>query len=233
MESLSISCVKLGNAYTSDYVNNLLRMVRQQSDAPFFCHTDNSDGIDSEVEVVDCSDEPFRHLEGWWPSWFKITTFASPELESFERKLHLDLDLIIHGDISKVLNHNSDKFTLINCTWKGEKYKQRKPFNPTKNSSVSMWKDNRWIYNKWISNVEEYVRTYAGTDAFYRHEGIDNYVECWDEDLVYSYRKGKYPEDPVRMQMRDFPIALFHQHPKNHELNIEEHPILEHWNGNR
>ena len=107
--------------------------------------------------------------------------------------------------------------------------------NPTKslfNSSCMMWKDNKKIYEKYMENPKSYVAKYHGTDDFYHNEKI---IRKPLPSIFYSYREGyedqcKKWNDPTWMRMSEkHSIAILHQDPKPHTLNIEEHPIVKYW----
>ena len=45
-DNYCFTCLKIGDKYNADYVNKLQNMVRQYSDAPFLCFTDDPTGVD-------------------------------------------------------------------------------------------------------------------------------------------------------------------------------------------
>jgi len=177
----SISCIKIGDKFDSQYVNKLYDM------------------------------------------------FVKPELRKYTRKIFFDLDVIIHGDISDILNHDAD-FALVYSTWKGLPFKIKYPKKSLFNSSVIVWKDASHVYEHFMKSPKDFVSKYAGTDDFYHNEKIKRtqLPHC-----IYSYRDGEKPNQYNSFVLRKHKsIALLHQKPKNHELNIYDHPILKYWNGN-
>ena len=171
IDNYCVACLKIGDKFSSDYVNKLYTMVRHQTNAPFFCFTDNVEGIIDDINVVSIDVSEYLTWKNWWAAWYKLSLFVAPELKKFDRKIFFDLDVIIHGNIRDILEHN-DNFSLIYSKWKGVMHKVTYPTKSMYNSSVMVWKDNTSIYEYWIKNSKEYVEKYHGTDDFYHNEGI-------------------------------------------------------------
>ena len=91
-DNYCFTCLKIGDKYNAEYVNKLQNMVRQYSDAPFFCFTDDPTGVDMPCVYMDDKEE--REWENWWPVWCKIKMFNAPQIEGFDRKIFFDLDII-------------------------------------------------------------------------------------------------------------------------------------------
>ena len=227
-DNICITCLKIGDKFNAEYVNKLYTMVRHQTEAPFFCFTDNPEGIDPNVNVVSIDVSDYLQWENWWAAWYKILLFVAPEIEKFDRKIFFDLDVIIHGDIKPILEH-SDGFSLIYSKWKGVMHKIKYPDKSMFNSSVMVWSDNKIVYEHWSKDPKGFVAKYHGTDDFYHNEEI---VRTPVPSICYSYRDGCKTNQLNSLVMRDdHALAILHQQPKNHELNVSEHPIIEYWNG--
>ena len=235
-DNYCFTCLKIGDKYDADYVNKLYNMVRQQSDAPFLCFTDDPSGV--EMPCVYMDDKEERQWDNWWPVWCKIKMFNAPELEEFDRKIFFDLDIIIHGDITKLLLHDvkspRNNFSLIQSKWRGRTYQMANPTKSLFNSSCMVWSNNKKIYDKWMQDPQGYVSKYHGTDDFYHNEKI---IRRPLPHIFYSYREGFMDQgrkwnEPIFLQISPaHSIAILHQDPKPHTLNIDEHPIVEYWNG--
>jgi len=230
-----ITCLKIGDKFDAEYVNKLKSMVRKQSDADFFCFTDDFKGVDAECVIFDQKKE--KDWDNWWPAWNKIKMFDSPYLKRYDRKIFFDLDVIIHGDISKLLEHEQrskrNTFSLIKSYWRGKTYQMANPTKSLFNSSCMVWRDNKKIYEKWMESPKEYVAKYHGTDDFYHNEKI---IRKPLPPIFYSYREGyqdqgKKWNEPSWMKISpDHSVAILHQDPKPHTLNPKEHPIVLYWN---
>ena len=48
-----VTCLKIGNLYSAEYVNNLHKSIRKYSDIDFICFTDDPEGIDNDVITYD------------------------------------------------------------------------------------------------------------------------------------------------------------------------------------
>ena len=103
-----IACLKWGNKYSSEYVNNLKNMVARNTKTPheFVCFTDNSQGIDADIRV-----EPLPKIPtvGWW---FK-PYFLSNELPFKGTLLFLDLDLVVFRNIDALFDYKPGTFCII------------------------------------------------------------------------------------------------------------------------
>ena len=210
--------------YSAEYVNKLYNMVRLQSDAPFFCFTDDTDGLNKNIEIIDMDVTEYQDWYRWWPAWCKILMFD--HLHEFDRKIFFDLDTIIHGDITPIIEHD-DKFSLVYSKWRGMPYKMKNPRKSMYNSSCIVWKDNRDVYEYWKMNAKHFVSLYPGTDDFYHCEKISRTAL---PQIFYSYREGCTLNQSNSLIMReDHAVALLHQDPKNHILNVDDHPIIKYW----
>tara|TARA_Y100000287_G_scaffold77883_1_gene61679 strand:+ start:212 stop:898 length:687 start_codon:yes stop_codon:yes gene_type:complete len=221
-----ITCIKIGDKFDAQYVNKLYNMVRLQTDAPFYCFTDDASDINSEVNVIPIDVTEYLTWENWWAAWWKIQMFVHPDISSYERKIFFDLDVIIHGDITEVLDHDAE-FALVYSTWKGVPFKMRNPRKSLYNSSVIVWRDATRVYEYFMQSPREFVAKYAGTDDFYHNEKVKRtqLPHC-----IYSYRDGESPNQLNSFTLRaNKSIALLHQYPKNHELDEQVHPIVKYW----
>ena len=158
-----VICLKIGDLYSHEYVNNLYKAIRKQTDYDMLCFTDDPTGIDPDIFTYEMLP---RESEGWWPTWSKIEIFGRDELLKYKRKFYFDLDLIIQGDLSPIFESKED-WAAIRATWKGIKFRLNKNESQI-NTSVMTWLDIKWIYDKWESDWRNIVRTYRGTDHWYQ-----------------------------------------------------------------
>ena len=63
--SFNVICLKWGDKYGPEYVNNLYAMVERHLTVPhrFVCLTDDTAGVNPKVECKELLDS---NLEGWW-----------------------------------------------------------------------------------------------------------------------------------------------------------------------
>ena len=157
-------------------------MISRQSDADFYCFTDDPEGIDPKVNVIEIDASEYQSWDNWWAAWWKIVLFVRPELEKYERKIFFDLDVIIHGNISQVLDFDSN-FALVYSTWKGVPFKMKYPHKSLFNSSVIVWKDATSIYEYFMQNagfaVHSRVLQYHSSHTSAARRSRDGPVGVW------------------------------------------------------
>lgn len=224
-----VICLKIGDAYSAEYVNNLYHAVRKQCDWNFLCFTDDPTGID--LGVI-CHHMDARESEGWWPTWSKIEIFGRKEIKRYSKKVYFDLDLVIQGDIQCILDHEAE-WAAIRATWKGLLFRVKNLEESVINTSVMVWKDISWIYEKWEANWKDIVKKYRGTDKWYHMNGIS---PTFLPDVFYSYREGSKPKhywennyQPHFQYYPDYSVCLFHQKPDIHELDKDKQ-LYKIWN---
>ena len=104
--------VKVGDAYSSNYVNQLYKqLLTFDQNVVYCCMTDNREGLDPNIEVIPITDE-FKERK-WWnkTKLFKPGLFDKPTI-------YLDLDCFIHTDPSIFFNINyQDKLCLLKTYW--------------------------------------------------------------------------------------------------------------------
>lgn len=104
----NVLCVKWGDLYGPEYVNNLYAMVKRNLTNPFrfICLTDNKKGINKNVDIKPLTD---HSLEGWWT---KIAFFQSPLFDVSGPCLTFDLDVVIVHNIDSFFNYGQGKFCM-------------------------------------------------------------------------------------------------------------------------
>lgn len=226
-----VICLKIGTTYSPEYVNNLYRAVRKYTNDDFICFTDDSMGIDPGVI---CYNMKPRESEGWWPTWSKIEIFGREEIKRYHKKVYFDLDLVIQGSIIPILEHEAE-WAAIECSWKGKFFRLKNPGESIINTSVMVWKDITWIYDKWESDWRNIVYNYRGTDYWYHKNGL---CPTHLPKLFYSYREGSKSSHywaknlkPHLQYQSEYSVCLFHQKPDIHELD-KENILYKIWNGN-
>jgi len=224
-----VICLKIGDKYSSDYVNNLYHAVRKQCDWNFICFTDDPVGID--LGVI-CYHMDARESEEWWPTWSKIEIFGREEIKRYSKKVYFDLDLVIQGDIKCILEHDAD-WAAIRSVWKGIKFRAKNPLQPQFNTSVMVWKDISWIYDRWESDWRNIVKNILYTDVWYYRNNI---IPTFLPKVFYSYREGFKPShywennyQPHFQYYPDYSVCLFHQKPDIHELD-HDNILYKIWN---
>ncbi len=166
---MDVVCVKWGDKFSHEHVNRLYRMVCKNfhTDFRFVCHTDNPEGIHSDVHIIPLPD---YDLEKWW---WKLALFENIS----ETQIYLDLDVIIQKDFTHFQDYVvEDKLCLVKAYWKPYVSDVKFEFDVDINSSIMIWKGD--LRHIWKDYDVEYCK--------FKYEGIDRYL-YYDkgEHLVY------------------------------------------------
>ena len=238
MSKSCVTCLKIGDLSSHEYVNNLYKAVRKYTNIDFICFTDNSEGIVDDVITYDI--ESHWDVKGWWPAWSKLEMYGRDELKQYDKKIFFDLDIVIQNNITPILEYETDWAIIDTSLWKGEKFKKKHPEQATWNSSCTIYKDLTNVYESYIADSHNYVTMFRGCDNFMWVKGFKpDYLPRW----FYSYREGwdpsHYWENRVNAALNiwrprfkynpDFLICLFHQKPDVHELD-HENILYKIWN---
>jgi len=100
--TLTVLCVWVRGhvPFTAEYVTRLRSMARRAlPHHRFVCLTDQSNKLPPDMETVEASAP--GHLKGWWS---KVRLF-DPGLPLYGRLLYLDLDVLLVGDMTHVVNY--------------------------------------------------------------------------------------------------------------------------------
>lgn len=198
----NVVCLKWGDKYSPEYVNNLYSMCSRHITDPFrfVCITDDDTGLDSNVEAIPLLDSD---LPGWWG---KVSYFKDPLADIVGPTLALDLDLVIVGSL--------DPFFKL----PGEFCIEKDFHEPNgNNSSVMRFEANEHsdIYDEFdLSMVKDNPRKYWGDQAWIteKRPKAKNWPPLWVRSYKYECRIGIQFEIPF-----DCKIVMFHGHPRPHE----------------
>ena len=211
---INIYTVKWGTKYSSKHVNKILEMCRKNTtkEFKFFCLTEDPEGLDDEVSVINFPDG--NYYEKWWN---KLYLFDRNVVSQTGEKLFLDLDLHIQKSIDPIIDHNpNDSLTFVKTHW--HNLEQMKidtkdiPYKYTDlNSSVLRWNDNLDV-----DKITKFVRDYPDQMFFY-YRGLDNLfghqrerllkIDFFPDGWVYSFNYGyMWPDDVEERLVRKDPI---------------------------
>ena len=186
---MKVFCVKWGDKYDRSFVIRLRESLKRNltGDWKFYCYTDRPEkDYDLPVE--------YPELRTWW---HKLAL-----LEFKGENLYFDLDIQINGNID-FLKQDFGTLTLIDSTpWKTEQDELKFKYNRDTlvNSSIMRWEDQGYIFDKFLSNRNTYLRVYSGIDRWIYNEKIDykyfntDKISSWVEkkDNVIVIENGKY-----------------------------------------
>jgi len=210
-------CFKWGTKYPALYVNRLYSMVNRNCDLPFkfYCITDDITDIRSEVICKDIKE--YSAFKGSRLSVFtveKASAFQSGFLNCDGPCVLLDLDILIHGNLTSYLKTCFTEFRIIKNYWQ--------PPDATIthyghiycaiNSSFVTWSGNQanHVFDFYKKNIEKISKIYWSLDhsMFYL---LENQYSYHPEKIVYSYNGGaQWPNDIKLSEYRsDYKICLF------------------------
>ena len=215
--------VKIGEKYTSTYVNRVFEMCKEHVSYPFtfHCYTDNPAGIDPQIEII-----PFVNHGLSTIVHNKLFLFS----DQFEKKLcsaspriFFDIDIVIRDTIDDLVAfayQTKEPLSVINASWK--QYTRDELLTNVNlhsiNSSCMVWKpfDNTHIWNHFFENYQTMSKVYdKGMDAYLVHQ--HNVSGKLPETLFSSFINGipkKYIRlintlDQYKKISQSFPIVLF------------------------
>ena len=182
--------VKHGDKYNHKHVNRLFEQCfLYWPDAKYFCYTENKKGINAAVNIIPIG-KPSLKL--WWN---KLSMFR----EDFPVKgkcLYFDLDMDIQKDPYELITW--DGLTVINAYWKRDMFMRKHAYDVRINSSIITWesKQQRHIWEHFMTNRDYFMRKYKGIDRFLVHENFD--VNTFDDGIVNSVANENI-EAPIQM----------------------------------
>lgn len=201
---LHIYTFKWGTKYGPHYVNRLKNSIKQNYKGKFLFHciTDNKDGIDKDIIIID-----YNNFKTSGDSVFTVEKLELMYNINTENNLLLDLDILIHNDITDLCNHIAEKPTFVYThwtpSWYWDKMISRKEACFINGSFIKWSKENaKFLFYDYISNRQKYLNEYDSCDKyiFYEHYLKDKYViDFWPEGIFYSYNsevcKKQFKED--------------------------------------
>jgi len=120
MEAVSVVCVRRHSSVSAVYVNALYHMVCRHLKRPFrfYCITDHSEDLISEIKVVARPKSP--HIETL--HWFEVELF-SPEMPFYKSHvLFLDVNLVIVANINRLFNFK-DQLMMVRTVARKENHR--------------------------------------------------------------------------------------------------------------
>lgn len=188
-DTLNVYTFKWGTKYGPEYVNRLHNSLKKHchTDFKFHCITDNSSDIYSNIEIIDY--DTFQHTP--------LFTLEKIELMykiNTHNNLILDLDILIHNDITDLCTRNIDKPTFIWTHWTPEWHWEKLVPKKTAcfvNSSFVRWTGNsaKFLWEHYINNKEQLDKEYQSCDKylFYEHHLNVDRLGFWKDSDKHFY----------------------------------------------
>jgi len=184
--------LKWGDKYGPEYVNRLYGSLKKHYKKPFTftCYTDNISHLDENVKVKNIKDLKKFDTD-------RVFTYEKLVLmEKHEKGIWLDLDILIHEDITELCEDDSD-FKMIwnywNNYWERSGRWYGKGVSCHVNSSFVKFHNPEWLIKFTNDNWKKIEWTYKSLDKylFYQHHRNDR-LKYWDKGIVSNYNREGY-----------------------------------------
>ena len=176
---ITVLCVRFGTRYGIEYVERLRNMVARNITVPyeFVCLTDDPTPIDGVKNIV----IPQQSYPRLW--WHKIHMF-DPSIGIRNRIIYFDLDVVIHNNIDKLVNINSNEFFGIKDF--------NRAFHPTwehLNSSAMSWMggEHSDIWDRFKKDPTGPMRQFPGDQDWIWHCAKER-IKFWPNEWLMSYK---------------------------------------------
>ena len=197
MNNIKINCLKWGSLYGPEYVNRTYGGLLKHCKEPFHfvCYTDNADGISSQIEV--------KNIEELRPyNTRRVFTYEKLMLidkEEYEKNFWIDLDVLVHKDITEIITRPHNNITFIWNYWND--YERMSLFNFGRgvschtNSSFVAWDKGTatWLLEYTHENWKKIEWTYKSLDKylFYQHHRKGK-IGLWEDGIFSNFNKQGY-----------------------------------------
>tara|TARA_S200002703_G_scaffold145233_1_gene139481 strand:- start:318 stop:1010 length:693 start_codon:yes stop_codon:yes gene_type:complete len=228
---LNVICLKSGTKYSSEYVNKLYHMVERHLTIPhrFVCFTEDSEGIDSRVEIRPLPQDK-SHLQGWW---YKPYIFKADHFDKGDVNFYIDLDMVIVSNIDRLIDYMPDSFVGLRDV--GRVYV---PNLLKLGSAVLRWNAGTFsdIWNDFENNPS-IVETFNGDQDWIYYFNWSN-IHFFPDDWIRSYKweirsQSELNESRMFKEIRnpkipkDTSILAFHGLPDVHD--VKDPVIVNNW----
>jgi len=223
---------KWGDKYGPEYVNRLYGSLKRYCSVPFnfTCITDNSSDILPEIGLLDYN----QIGPDSWRSYGQDKIFTREKITLFDldipgTKGWIDLDVLIHGDITDMVTREFEKPTFILNHWNLKKEHSMRWFGKGSdchvNSSFVFWQDAQWLFDYTDKNKEKLFFTYKSLDKYlyYQHWRRDT-IAFWEKGLVDNFNFSH----PPHIERDETKITLFNtSHIRIQKMDIEAYELDE------
>lgn len=205
---VTVMCLKFGDKFNADYVNNLYAGVKRNSTVPFTfkCYTENARGIHEDVVIENLPD---LKLHGWW---WKLFLF-SQEANNSDTNIFIDLDTLVVNNLDEILMYDpEDSLVVLRDVGVVLEPELRNNFG----SGFMIWKglSQTQIWSEFIDNADMIMKSYSGGDQQWIQAATDNFRFLQDI-FPKAFRSFKWechsgPKEGTR-------VICFHGKPLPHE----------------
>ena len=227
-----VVCVKWGSKYSADYVNVLKRMCDRHITVPyeFHCLTENKDGIDTGIDIIDLPELP--GIKSWWSKMYMF----SPAMPLQGTILYMDLDVIVFRNIDQFFSHNPGEFKIIR-----DFNRCRIPTWTHSNSSCMRWQSGtmQYLWQAFQNDPVAAMQANHGDQDFIMKRARDD-IRHWPDVWIRSYKWEMMPRTQTKIKNgqkwvhqgaltveKDTAVAVFHGKPDPHEC--ADQFVIDNW----
>jgi len=229
---ITILCVRFGTRYGREYVERLRNMVSRHITIPyeFVCLTDDQHPINGVRSIIQPN---AQYAKGWW---HKVHMF-DPSLPIQGRILYFDLDVVIHNNIDKLVDPNSNEFFGI--------HDFNRKFHSnwhSLNSSALCWTvgTETHIWERFKNNQQEAMRMQGDQDWIWKLS--KDHMKFWPRDWLQSYKweirnrqeltliqgKRRFRDDNHSIKLpAECCVTVFHGDPKPQD--VQDKFVVDNW----
>ena len=180
---INILCLKHGQKYSTDYVNKLYNMVQRNITVPFIMHciTEDKGGIDPNINIIPLPTIPNdQNVNGWW---YKPYIY-SKDIPIEGTILYLDLDIVISGNIDKLIDFYPGKFCALR-----DFTRAMRPGWQKYNSSVLRFEKGQLdvVWRDFIKNPKLVMRRHFG-DQDWLYEKANGMAQYFPDPWILSWK---------------------------------------------
>lgn len=208
----NVICIKWGTKFGPEYVNRLYKMVEKNLSLPhrFVCFTDNSTGIDKEIEI-----RPLPELnDDGIPDrmWKKLGLFANPLADLEGTALFLDLDIVIRESLDPFFEIEGSFLIAKDYDF---------PRDIIGNSSVYRFEIGRHadIIENFYNEGKDIRQRYKNEQAFLSYQmDKKGLLKYWPKNWVVSFKRQCLSKFPLcwliaPREPYEAKIVIFHGKP--------------------
>ena len=176
---ITIACVWVGDKYGVEYVTRLRNMVARHlpQDHDFICLTDRPGDLPDDITPVIVT-----HIPGWWA---KMALF-SPQLRGQYQTIYFDLDMVITGDLTPLVNWRGEFTVCENFTkLAGFPVKKNGDYGGCVMSFGPGWGDHIW--QAFMMHPDHWMDVYWGEHQFVQTMIPPEYVDYLQDVMPPGY----------------------------------------------
>jgi hypothetical protein len=230
-DKITVICVRFGTKYGRQYVERLRNMVAKHLTVPYeiVCLTDDPTPIEGVRSIF----QPQAGYKKLW--WHKVHMF-DPKLPVTGRLLYLDLDVIVCGNLDKLVSNAGSSFLGIQDF--------NRKFHPNwqhLNSSAMSWLHGHhsYVWDQFLANSSDAQRLHGDQDWIWKVARTQ--IKFWPKEWLQSYKWEIRSRDEIEVRNgirrfktvkdvaipKECSVVVFHGDPKPED--IQDKFVIDNW----